>query len=241
MIAFPNIKDCEAFPLPESSTLEFKRSFNSCPREKIMETVCAFLNGDGGHIVFGVEDETRAIIGIKVDKSMDTFQLMLDNNIYHEGRIKNQNGNPIHLGAVKSETTQAANSNKVFVITVTPEIGETYCLRDGTIWRRLSASNYKQTIAQKLYTEQELEVILARRLADQKGALRLKHQSEYDKLKSKFQDLEGDFTKVVSASKSTEQHLNEFRDLLHASIQRQKEAVETELVLKNKCRFFCCI
>ena len=48
----------------ESETLEFKRDI---PEQSIkyMKTVVAFANGKGGTIVFGVDDKTRKVVGIK--------------------------------------------------------------------------------------------------------------------------------------------------------------------------------
>lgn len=38
-----------------------------------MKTVVAFVNGSGGKIVFGIEDNTRKVIGIKQE---DAFRIM---------------------------------------------------------------------------------------------------------------------------------------------------------------------
>ena len=48
----------------ESETLEFKRDIPE-QSEKYIKTVVAFANGKGGTIVFGVDDKTRKIVGIK--------------------------------------------------------------------------------------------------------------------------------------------------------------------------------
>ena len=49
--------------LKESSNLEFKESTGQLDRS--METLCAFLNGDGGNILFGIKDNGK-IIGQEV-------------------------------------------------------------------------------------------------------------------------------------------------------------------------------
>ena len=48
---FADIK--KIVPLGESDTLEFKRSTGQLTRAG--ETLCAFLNGNGGKVVFGIE------------------------------------------------------------------------------------------------------------------------------------------------------------------------------------------
>lgn len=40
----------------ETRTLEYKRAWNEVP-SNLYDTVCAFLNRDGGAIVLGVEDD----------------------------------------------------------------------------------------------------------------------------------------------------------------------------------------
>ena len=49
--------------LKESSNLEFKESTGQLDRS--METLCAFLNGEGGDILYGVKDNGK-IIGQEV-------------------------------------------------------------------------------------------------------------------------------------------------------------------------------
>ena len=48
---------------PESKTLEFKRDLSS-PRP-VLRTVVAFANSAGGRLIIGVEDRSRAVIGVK--------------------------------------------------------------------------------------------------------------------------------------------------------------------------------
>jgi predicted HTH transcriptional regulator len=49
----------------ESSTLEFKRKFNS--PEKIAKEMIAFANSKGGKIIFGVDDD-KTIVGVESEK-----------------------------------------------------------------------------------------------------------------------------------------------------------------------------
>lgn len=56
----------------ESQYLEFKREIPE-KSEKYMKTVVAFANGSGGKIVFGIEDKTCKVLGIKQE---DAFRIM---------------------------------------------------------------------------------------------------------------------------------------------------------------------
>lgn len=252
MFDFPKIENCVTFPLPEGTNLEFKIGFNSSMAEKIIATLCGLLNSGGGYLVIGVEDETRRIVGIKTDKSMDNFLLMLD-SIYHHHHLKKLDGSPIPLGTIRSGTVQAANNKELLVVTATSEPGEKYTVKDGTVWYRLAASNFKQTVLPTIYTEKELDVIIAKKLAAhttllqqqfeaEKKKINQTHQSERDRLKTKFVDLQKDFDKMMGAAKQTDKTFNEFRDMLYDNIQLQKAEAEKELATKNNSwfSFICC-
>ncbi len=254
MFDFPKVDNCVTFPLPEGTNLEFKIGFNSSMSGKIIATICGILNSGGGYLVIGVEDETRRIVGIKNDKSMDYFLLMLD-SIYHHHHIKKMDGTPVPLGTIKSGTVAAANNKELLVVTITAEEGEKYSVKDGTVWYRLAASNYKQTTLPSIYTEKELEVIIQQRVSVQSRIIKQqceieykelnqKFQSERDKLKSKFKSLENDFECVIRAAKKTEHTLTEFRTMIYDNIQLQKAAVEKELAATKKTSWFsfiCCL
>lgn len=47
----------------ESSTLEYKKQIPE-DHTKFLKTVVAFANGNGGRIIFGIDDATHEIIGM---------------------------------------------------------------------------------------------------------------------------------------------------------------------------------
>lgn len=254
MFDFPKLDNCTAFPLPEGTCLEFKLSFNSSMAEKIIATLCGILNSGGGYLVIGVEDDTRRIVGIKTDKSMDNFLLMID-SIYHHHHIKKLDGSPVPLNTIKTGIVQAAGGKELLVVTITAQEGEKYTIKDGTIWYRLAASNYKQTTIPTIYTEKEMDVIINKKLAEQekilsqqfeieKKQINQKNQAERDKLKVKFRDLENDFERVIRAAKNTEQNLNSFREMLYTYIQLRKADAEKEIEIDKKNKgwfsYLCC-
>ncbi len=254
MFPFPKVDTCTIFPLPESTNLEFKIGFTSSMAEKIIATICGILNSGGGYIIIGIEDETRRIVGIKTDKSLDNFLLMLD-SIYHHRHIKKLDGSSVPLDTIKSGIVQAAEGKELLVITLTAEPNEKYTVKDGTIWYRLAASNYKQTAMPTIYTEKEHEVILRKKLAShtnmlyqqfdiEKRLMNQKFQAERDTLRKKFKNIEYDFEQIVRAAKESEQRFAEFRNMIYAHIQLQKAEVEKELYLEKKnsswLSLFCC-
>ncbi len=52
----------------ESSTIEFKESFNFNGMPKYSKTMAAFANNKGGYILFGVKDTPRKLVGINKDR-----------------------------------------------------------------------------------------------------------------------------------------------------------------------------
>ena len=71
----------------ESITVEFKQSKGKLNKD-VFETVCAFLNRNGGHLFLGVRDDGE-IIGIKdeeIEKIKKELETMLKNerkNIFY--------------------------------------------------------------------------------------------------------------------------------------------------------------
>ena len=254
MFDFPKVDNCTTFPLPEGTNLEFKIGFNSSMAEKIIATLCGILNSGGGYLVIGVEDETRRIVGIKTDKYMDNFLLMID-SIYHHHHLKKLDGTPVPLGTIRSGILQCANNKEILVVTINSEPGQKYTVKDGSIWYRLNASNFKQTTLPSIYSEKEMNVIINKKLATQANTLHLqfdierrqifqKNQSDQQKIKIKFNELENDFERVIRAAKKNEQSFNEFREMLYTNIQLQKTEAEKELLIQKKnnnwLSFICC-
>ncbi|MCD6317871.1 putative DNA binding domain-containing protein [Candidatus Aerophobetes bacterium] len=52
----------------ESSTIEFKESFNSKNMPKYSRTIAALANNKGGYILFGIKDSPKKLIGINKDR-----------------------------------------------------------------------------------------------------------------------------------------------------------------------------
>src|SRR5690606_15196646 len=51
----------------ENDVLEFKKSFTPRAKSKYSKTCAAFANTKGGYIIFGIDDETRELVGLTGD------------------------------------------------------------------------------------------------------------------------------------------------------------------------------
>lgn len=63
----PDLSGSGTLQKSEDDTVEYKKSFSF--DDKIMKTCAAFANCRGGYIVFGIEDQTRSILGLDHAKS----------------------------------------------------------------------------------------------------------------------------------------------------------------------------
>jgi hypothetical protein len=223
MMDFPTLTNCTVFPLPEGTHLEFKATVYSCPFEKILATLCGLLNSGGGHLVVGVEDGTLRILGVKTDKTMDKFLLQVD-NVYQQALIKKADGTPLPIGAVKAETLAVSADKTLVVITMSAEPGEKYTMKDGTIWYRLASSNYKQTALPTVYSEERVELLVSKKLADQEETLRAQFDAEKAQLAKKADD------ELTTQSK----RLRTQFDTEKALLQSQFDAEKAQLT-KNAC------
>lgn len=57
----------------EGTTIEFKESYSHAGMAQYFKTIAAFANNLGGHIIFGVGDKPRRLIGLQ-DKSLQQFE-----------------------------------------------------------------------------------------------------------------------------------------------------------------------
>lgn len=246
---FPNIENCSVFPMVEGTNLEFKIGFNSSMAEKIIATICGILNSGGGYLVIGIEDGTRQIVGIKSNKQMDNFLLMLD-SIYHHKHIKKVDGLPIPVGTISSGIVPCADNKEVLVVTINAESDQQYVVKDGSVWYRLAASNFKQTKLPNVYTESEMEIIIQQKLNTQakilhqqyeieKKTINQKFRAEREELKSKFSELETDFRKVIGAAKNMEQTLDDFRTMVYNNILLHKSVAEKDLEHEKETKRSC--
>ena len=63
----PDLSGSGRLQKSEDDTIEYKKSFSF--DDKLMKTCAAFANARGGYIVFGIEDQSRAIVGLNSSKA----------------------------------------------------------------------------------------------------------------------------------------------------------------------------
>lgn len=215
MLEIPDLSRATVFPFPESSCIEFKCGFGT-PIEKIYGTLCGFLNGSGGHLIIGVEDTKRNIVGIKCSKLEDKFRLKID-EIYQQNQIVTQDGNKISIEAIRVYNIKAANNKEILVITAKPSENTKYRMRDGTVWYRLSASNYRVKNDINTYSSDEVRVLI---------------EAEQNKTKNQLSNMRSDFDKMLGAAKEMEKKMIDMETMLHKAILLDKEKME--LVLEKE-------
>lgn len=60
----------------EKADVEFKKAENGLNKD-IYESVCSFNNRNGGHLILGVVDDTKEIIGVNPQKSIRCLRILL--------------------------------------------------------------------------------------------------------------------------------------------------------------------
>ena len=68
----------------ENKEIEYKRELPK-HSDKYMKSVIAFANSYGGKIIFGVEDETREIVGVEEEKAANLLYFMIKDHPYADG------------------------------------------------------------------------------------------------------------------------------------------------------------
>ncbi len=188
----------DTFPYLEGKQYEFKQTFNKLmcapgeisnpPKtfERIVQTCCAFLNGDGGYIVCGVRDKDRKMVWMEIDGiEMDKILLRFD-NIFHCKSIYTTD-----LEDVRPENIQTRVLTKagryLIVVTVKPTPGKEYRTHEYK-WVRLNASNYAIN-KEKFFRAKDVSGLLymerAKVIAKYEFAMQMK-DATIEKLRSKL-------------------------------------------------------
>ncbi len=153
------------FPYLESNIYEFKQSFDQNNFSKYLETICAFLNGQGGYLIFGITDDL-VNVGVKLNQSqIDKTILKFDGIISGNKIIGNDQSNNIlslNHSSINTQVIENSRSDKFIIVKVNPNFSNaenkiTYRLHNGKTYYRLGASNFYEK-NEKFYTQTELDV-----------------------------------------------------------------------------------
>lgn len=252
------MKGLDIFPVLESDTMEFKCAVSDHTKEKATQTICAFLNGKGGYIVFGVEDADRRIIGLNATTAQWDGYLRWVDNFYHNTRVVDQDGNPLQPGELSASLVHVDEKRTIMVVKVTPMPGKTYRTSDGTAWHRLSASLYKirMPTAACWKATMESELTLARRKEQQaraEAAAATQHlqvlEKEVTALNARLREsakeiemLRKDAGAIIAGAKRMDSAMGTLVKSLENDILQQKSAAEMRLSSEKSllARVFCC-
>ena len=208
------------FPYPEGYQYEFKE--NLIGTEKLVSTICAFLNYSGGYIVIGVRDVDLAVIGLPKaanEKKVDGFLLICD-NIFHQNIIIKEDGTPLDVDSFRIRRL-TSNGRRLVILEIDPKPNTKYQSNDGSRWIRVSASNYRVTTARLLR-----ETDVARQLYSQQRKI----QEEYKDL---IEALGEEVKKGMGKMEHLEAELKCTQKILFEKILADKAAAE-EAFTKEK-------
>ena len=181
--------------------------------------------------MFGVRDDSE-IVGLhSAQKDIDNFLLQID-RIFHEAEIRTTELERVHPSCVKTTVLRCHNGKYVVAIHVTPTPGKQYQLKDGTVWFRLNASNYKITGSDHLYTESDLRIQIARTRKNMSREFSLVVRDLRSSLRSNETTIRSLQTSLNKKMSDADQTLK----LLHEKILADKVAAEKMLW---KQQFFC--
>lgn len=219
----------QIFPFPESDVLEFKQSIDvSFP--KILATLCAFLNTKGGHMVFGVRDTNREIVGMSGNvKHIDTFLLLID-NIFHSQLLTTYENGPITPQNIQVRVITAYNDKPIVVIRAIPDLDTQYKIKDGVMYYRLAASNYRiGASGLRIYTESDLLMRI--------NELQKNITKEYSVL---IRSLKNNLDTAQNSLHSLQQKNDETVSLLHSKILNEKTKYEEPKASPSFWSFLTC-
>ncbi len=161
----------------ESDTLEFKREFPD-KEKKVLKTIAAFANCNGGTVVIGVDDETLEVVGVNEE---DVFKI--------KDKIANSISDNIEPQIVPRISYERIEDKTIIIISISKGQNTPYCIRseglDG-VYLRIGAT----TRLAERYAVQELSLLALNRTFDevvQRGIDEAK-QSEIDYLISAFSE-----------------------------------------------------
>lgn len=251
MESLPDIRGLEIFPSLESHTLEFKENVSYSVKAKCMSTICSFLNAKGGHIIFGIEDKGRRIIGLQDSSDALDGHLRWFDNFYHNKKITDSNGEPLTPGELDAYIMEVTNDVKIIVVKISPTPGKTYKCSDGSAWYRLAASIYRIpegsaekersdlteniNIQKKKASHQEQELVSVRY---QNSILiqelsRANRKAEY--FRKEFNSMKKDMKIILGAAKLADERLDLLVDSLEKDILIRKEHIENTMKARQWC------
>ena len=148
------------FKYAENDIFEYKENINILTFNKYVETICAFLNTNGGYLIFGIKDNLDLVGITNNQKDIDKFICMIDQIISNSMILQTRDDIITHLYSKNIKVRILINNyNKKFIIIkVENDINTKYQLQTGLICHRLNASIYYEK-NEKIYKQYEIDNI----------------------------------------------------------------------------------
>ena len=149
-----------AFKYAENDIFEYKENINILTFNKYIETICAFLNTNGGYLIFGIKDNLDLIGITNNQKDIDKFICMIDQIISNSMILQTKDNIITNLSSKNIKARLLINNyNKKFIIIkVENDIDTKYQLQSGLMCHRLNASIYYEK-NEKIYKQYEIDNI----------------------------------------------------------------------------------
>lgn len=233
MIAFPDLTNTNYFPYPEGYQFEFKETASKLCTEKLLGTICAFLNNEGGYFIVGICDNKK-IVGVKQNKDLDNFLQRVD-SIYHDRMIVHDDGAEISFKTIKAWDISLKNGNILSVVQAIPESGKKYRLHTGETYYRLSASNYRLTNINNQITVSQLE--LEAMIFNKTISIKREYDNYINKTKKEYDTLVNQVSVIEKKYENIKNKLEKEKEstqMLFDLILQQKKEKEKELYGKKE-------
>lgn len=218
----------ETYAYTEGNTLEFKQNFNKSIKDKYIETVCAFINTDGGRLIFGIKN-CGLISGCYIYRAeLDSILLFFDQMNQH---LFSENGESFDSSLIKSKITLIAKDTYIIEIICQKKSSEyKYQKKDGKCYIRNNAGN-TQIKMKKLYSHEEYDLILGELNLAKEENLRVQktiksQEKEHKVMSNKLNNLKEEninLTKAVKKLKNDNENLQLELDTLLNDIESQKK------------------
>jgi predicted HTH transcriptional regulator len=178
----------DKYPIPECNQLEFKKTFHVNQHSKYRETMCAYLNTNGGHIIYGILDNCIINGCSLTDNEKDSILLFVDGTFTI---MKTTNGNNISKDKIKVEFEEIAKDIYIIIISCykTKDDNNNYQFLGGDSWIRMNASNMKTSYG-RLYSVNDICMV--------KTKIYKKYEDTINKLKREYATCEEDTILTIS-------------------------------------------
>jgi predicted HTH transcriptional regulator len=145
----------DTFSHSEGTQLEFKKTFHMNQLEKYRQTICALLNTNGGHMIFGISNDC-SITGCNIKQTEIDSVLLFVDSLYEI--LKKNDGNHLDKNTLKVRIDEIAKNIYMIFISCYREENTTYQFLSGESWIRINASNRKSNLS-KLHSTQDIIMI----------------------------------------------------------------------------------